>query len=181
MLDGKKISVVNVKNEHFSPGEFCEASETSRLKKCKVQLTVDKELIHGLTESEFPVLQLKKVDSQTMEKLGVFGKIMQVDGLDDFSDDDDNDDNDVEDEEDEDDDDDDVDPDGDDDDDEGAEEEPLGTEDVISDDDASELFETDNVVVCQYDKISRTRNKWKFNLKDGIMNLNGKDYVFRPL
>ena len=22
------------------------------------------------------------------------------------------------------------------------------------------------------------RNKWKFNLKDGIMNLNGKDYVF---
>ena len=23
-----------------------------------------------------------------------------------------------------------------------------------------------------------SRNKWKFNLKDGIMNLNGKDYVF---
>ena len=37
------------------------------------------------------------------------------------------------------------------------EEEPLGSEDDISDEDASELYETDNVVVCQYDKISRTR------------------------
>merc|ERR1719350_292958 len=48
-----------------------------------------------------------------------------------------------------------------------------------SDEDASDLFETDNVVVCQYDKITRARNKWKFHLKDGIMNLNGKDYVFQ--
>ena len=29
----------------------------------------------------------------------------------------------------------------------------------------SDLFETDNVVVCQYDKITRARNKWKFHLK----------------
>ena len=36
-----------------------------------------------------------------------------------------------------------------------------------------------NVVVCQWDKIGRARNKWKFHLKDGIMNLNGKDYVFQ--
>ena len=59
------------------------------------------------------------------------------------------------------------------------------------------------MVVCQYDKITRARNKWKFHLKvlltqltliqcvlitsmkfkilpqDGIMNLNGKDYVFQ--
>jgi len=28
-------------------------------------------------------------------------------------------------------------------------------------------------------QITRTRNKWKFHLKDGIMNLNGKDYVFQ--
>ena len=29
-----------------------------------------------------------------------------------------------------------------------------------------------------YLQINRNKNKWKFHLKDGIMNLNGKDYVF---
>ncbi|XP_013788574.1 transcription initiation factor IIA subunit 1-like isoform X2 [Limulus polyphemus] len=59
------------------------------------------------------------------------------------------------------------------------EDEPLNSEDDVSDEDPSELFETDNVVVCQFDKISRSRNRWKFHLKDGIMNLSGKDYVFQ--
>lgn len=36
----------------------------------------------------------------------------------------------------------------------GAEEEPLNSEDDVSDEDAADLFETDNVVVCQYDKVS---------------------------
>ena len=27
-------------------------------------------------------------------------------------------------------------------------------------------------------QITRSRNKWKFYLKDGIMNLSGKDFVF---
>merc|ERR1711920_487546 len=62
---------------------------------------------------------------------------------------------------------------------EGAEDDPLGSGDDISEGDPSDLFNTENVVVCQYDKITRTRNKWKFHLKDGIMNLNGKDYVFQ--
>ena len=35
-----------------------------------------------------------------------------------------------------------------------------------------ELFDTSNVVVCQYDRISKARNKWKFNLKNGVRNLN---------
>ncbi|XP_058055463.1 transcription initiation factor IIA subunit 1 isoform X2 [Anopheles bellator] len=61
----------------------------------------------------------------------------------------------------------------------GAEEEPLNSEDDVTDEDASDLFETDNVVVCQYDKITRSRNKWKFYLKDGIMHINGKDFVFQ--
>lgn len=61
----------------------------------------------------------------------------------------------------------------------GEEEEPLNSEDDVSDEDPSELFDTDNVVVCQYDKITRSRNKWKFTLKDGIMNLQGRDYVFQ--
>merc|ERR1712071_601565 len=47
------------------------------------------------------------------------------------------------------------------------------------DDDPGVLFETENVVVCQYDKITRSRNRWKFHLKDGIMNINGRDYVFQ--
>merc|ERR1719481_209975 len=97
---------------------------------------------------------------------------IQVDGLVDSCDDEDpdvddeggNDDND------------DTDPDSDE---EGIEEEPLGSEDDIPDEDANELFETHNVMVCQYEKVTRARNKWKFHLKDGIMNLNGRDYVFQ--
>ncbi|XP_077443253.1 transcription initiation factor IIA subunit 1 [Stigmatopora argus] len=59
-----------------------------------------------------------------------------------------------------------------------VEEEPLNSEDDVSDGEDQELFDTENVVVCQYDKIHRSKNKWKFHLKDGIMNLNGRDYVF---
>lgn len=34
------------------------------------------------------------------------------------------------------------------------------------------------VKVC-YFQITRSRNRWKFHLKDGIMNLNGEDFVFQ--
>ncbi|CAG4950414.1 transcription initiation factor IIA subunit 1 [Colias croceus] len=61
----------------------------------------------------------------------------------------------------------------------GAEEEPLNSGDDVSDEEPGDMFDTDNVVVCQYDKITRTRNKWKFYFKDGIMNLSGKDFVFQ--
>jgi transcription initiation factor TFIIA large subunit len=36
-----------------------------------------------------------------------------------------------------------------------AEEEPLNSEDDVTDEDAADLFETDNVVVCQYDKVRK--------------------------
>lgn len=36
----------------------------------------------------------------------------------------------------------------------GAEEEPLNSEDDVTDEDAADLFETENVVVCQYDKVN---------------------------
>jgi len=64
---------------------------------------------------------------------------------------------------------------------EGQDEEPLNSGDDVSDNEDSndKLYEIDNVVVCQYDKITRSRNKWKFHLKDGIMNLNGTDFVFQ--
>ncbi|PRD34426.1 UNVERIFIED_CONTAM: Transcription initiation factor IIA subunit 1 [Trichonephila clavipes] len=97
-------------------------------------------------------------------------------------------------------------------------EEPLNSDDDVSEDDPSDLFDTENVVVCQYDKqffqlkpycrgvcapgkprnsgdlelryleipgivvqkeITRSKNRWKFHLKDGIMNLQGKDFVFQ--
>ena len=97
-------------------------------------------------------------------KLKKLRPIPQVDGPADSSDDEDGVEDDEDGDDDDDDDDDDNDPDGDEED-EGVEEEPLGSEDDISDEDASDLFDTENVVVCQYDKITRARNKWKFHLK----------------
>lgn len=136
----------------------------------------EKEMIVRGTSDQAPVVasSVSKVKKKTHKK----PKMIQVDGPADSSDEEDAVDDDDDGDDDDDDDDDDIDPDGDEDD-EGVEEEPLGSEDDISDEDASDLFETDNVVVCQYDKITRARNKWKFHLKDGIMNLNGKDYVFQ--
>lgn len=61
----------------------------------------------------------------------------------------------------------------------GADDEPLNSGDDVSDEEPGDMFDTDNVVVCQYDKITRSRNRWKFYLKDGIMNLAGKDFVFQ--
>lgn len=99
--------------------------------------------------------------------------LLQFDGADDTSsedDDDDDDDNDDDENDENRNDDDEI---------QGEEEEPLNSEDDVSDEDPTDLFDTDNVVVCQYDKINRNKNKWKFYLKDGIMNLNGRDFVFQ--
>uniref|UniRef100_A0A4X1SD47 General transcription factor IIA subunit 1 like n=1 Tax=Sus scrofa TaxID=9823 RepID=A0A4X1SD47_PIG len=59
-----------------------------------------------------------------------------------------------------------------------VEEDPLDSGDDVSEQDVPDLFDTDNVIVCQYDKIHRSKNKWKFYLKDGVMCFGGKDYVF---
>lgn len=34
------------------------------------------------------------------------------------------------------------------------------------------------LISSSYLKITRIKNKWKFHLKDGIMNINGRDYLF---
>ena len=47
----------------------------------------------------------------------------------------------------------------------GVEMAPPGSADDVSDEEACDLFDTENVVVCQYDKISRARNRWKLQLK----------------
>jgi transcription initiation factor TFIIA large subunit len=63
-----------------------------------------------------------------------------------------------------------------------VEEEPLNSEDDVSDEEGQELFDTENVVVCQYDKIHRSKNKWKFHLKDDIMILMEEIIYFpKPL
>ncbi|XP_037663109.1 LOW QUALITY PROTEIN: stonin-1 [Choloepus didactylus] len=59
-----------------------------------------------------------------------------------------------------------------------VEEDPLNSGDDVSEQDVPDLFDTDNVIVCQYEKIHRSKNKWKFYLKDGVMCFGGRDYVF---
>ncbi|CAL1289330.1 unnamed protein product [Larinioides sclopetarius] len=108
---------------------------------------------------------------QSQAQTGVVG---QIDGTNDTSDDEDDDDF-----QDNDDDRDDNDDEANEDDIGEEDEEPLNSDDDVSEDDPSDLFDTENVVVCQYDKITRSKNRWKFHLKDGIMNLQGKDFVFQ--
>nr|XP_055026614.1 TFIIA-alpha and beta-like factor [Misgurnus anguillicaudatus] len=61
---------------------------------------------------------------------------------------------------------------------EEEEEDPLNSGDDVSEQDIPEIFDTENIIVCQYDKIHRSKNRWKFYLKDGVMCYGGKDYVF---
>ena len=86
---------------------------------------------------------------------------------------------------------------------------PLNSGDDVIEQDIPDLFDTDNIIVCQYDKvrtfcfsdghylpliktvyktilyfffswlqIHRSKNRWKFHLKDGVMCYGGRDYVF---
>jgi hypothetical protein len=54
--------------------------------------------------------------------------------------------------------------------------EELGSD--LDDEEDDEEPDTDDFVLCQYEKVTRVKNKRKANLKDGIMHINGKDYVF---
>ncbi|KAF4621485.1 hypothetical protein D9613_000319 [Agrocybe pediades] len=45
------------------------------------------------------------------------------------------------------------------------------------DDEEGGAGETD-IVFCTYDKVARVKNKWKCVLKDGMIHVNGKDYLF---
>lgn len=61
---------------------------------------------------------------------------------------------------------------------ERLEESDLDSEDDDDDEEPGNSDAVDNVVVCQYEKVSRTRNRWKFHLKSGMCSLNSKEYVF---
>jgi transcription initiation factor TFIIA large subunit len=71
--------------------------------------------------------------------------------------------------------------------------EPLNSEDdEDSDEGGDTLFETSDIVICQFEKVrpctefvqmsvmqvTRTRNRWKFVLKDGLIEVNNVDRVF---
>ncbi|PRQ30936.1 putative transcription factor IIA, alpha/beta subunit [Rosa chinensis] len=37
---------------------------------------------------------------------------------------------------------------------------------------------TQNLVLAQFEKVKRTKSKWKCTLKDGIMHMNNRDILF---
>ncbi|KAK4672613.1 transcription factor IIA subunit alpha [Podospora pseudopauciseta] len=50
-----------------------------------------------------------------------------------------------------------------------------------SDDNKEDEDEDDDMghmMLCMYDKVQRVKNKWKCTLKDGVLTVNGKEYVF---
>ncbi|KAG5518796.1 hypothetical protein PMAC_002767 [Pneumocystis sp. 'macacae'] len=54
----------------------------------------------------------------------------------------------------------------------------LDSEPNSNPEDAPENDDNGQLVLCLYDKVQRTKNKWKCVLKDGIIGMGGKDYLF---
>ncbi|EGG21004.1 transcription factor IIA [Cavenderia fasciculata] len=50
--------------------------------------------------------------------------------------------------------------------------------DLDDDEEDDQGQEIEHFVLCQYEKVSRIKNKRKCVLKDGVMHLNGRDYLF---
>ncbi|XAR58956.1 hypothetical protein NMG60_11014550 [Bertholletia excelsa] len=59
--------------------------------------------------------------------------------------------------------------------------EPLNEDDDdddLDDVDQGEHLNTKDLVLAQFDKVTRTKSRWKCTLKDGIMRINNKDFLF---
>lgn len=67
---------------------------------------------------------------------------------------------------------------GDDEDDEDAINSDLDDPDEDRDDDEVDDEGLGHIMLCMYDKVQRVKNKWKCTLKDGVLTVNGKEYVF---
>ncbi|KAJ3154933.1 hypothetical protein HDU86_004452 [Geranomyces michiganensis] len=50
--------------------------------------------------------------------------------------------------------------------------------DLDDDDSEDGTYDPQHLILCQYEKVNRVKNKWKCALKDGIITVNGRDYVF---
>ncbi|XP_024028085.1 transcription initiation factor IIA large subunit [Morus notabilis] len=51
-------------------------------------------------------------------------------------------------------------------------------DDELDDIDQGEELNTQHLVLAQFDKVTRTKSRWKCTLKDGIMRINNKDILF---
>ncbi|KAL2328780.1 hypothetical protein Fmac_022207 [Flemingia macrophylla] len=65
-------------------------------------------------------------------------------------------------------------------DDDDDDEPPLNEndDDDLDDLDQGEDQNTQHLVLAQFDKVTRTKSRWKCTLKDGIMHINNKDILF---
>ncbi|KAF6837764.1 transcription factor IIA [Colletotrichum plurivorum] len=54
----------------------------------------------------------------------------------------------------------------------------LDDPDEDKDDDEVDDEGLGHIMLCMYDKVQRVKNKWKCILKDGVLTVNGKEYVF---
>lgn len=112
------------------------------------EIEIELDLPEAGCSASTPGLTLQKFKCNKRHKRN--SKMVQTDGAQDTSDDDDDA---SEDDEGSDEGDDDKDEDEQEMDEGGPEEEPLNSEDDVTDEDPSDLFDTENVVVCQYDKV----------------------------
>ncbi|KAI9744619.1 MAG: transcription factor IIA subunit alpha [Claussenomyces sp. TS43310] len=51
-------------------------------------------------------------------------------------------------------------------------------DDGLNDDDDDDDSMGGHLMLCMYDKVQRVKNKWKCVMKDGVLTVNGKEYVF---
>ncbi|KAL3611183.1 hypothetical protein D5086_002203 [Populus alba] len=60
--------------------------------------------------------------------------------------------------------------------------EPLNEDDDDDEDldgvEQGEELNTQHLILAQFDKVTRTKNKWKCTLKDGVMHINNRDILF---
>eukprot|EP00041_Stephanoeca_diplocostata_P012077 m.201261 g.201261 ORF g.201261 m.201261 type:complete len:255 (+) comp18799_c0_seq1:366-1130(+) len=67
----------------------------------------------------------------------------------------------------------------------GEEDDALGSSDdgfnSDDDEDADEEDEDENFMICQFEKVNRTKNRYRCQLKNAIMQINGTDYMFRKV
>lgn len=57
----------------------------------------------------------------------------------------------------------------------------LGSDLDDESDAVDEDEEIDDLLLCLYEKVNRTRNKWKCNFKSGIAHIGGHDFAFSKL
>ncbi|KAL2916730.1 transcription factor IIA subunit alpha [Polyrhizophydium stewartii] len=54
----------------------------------------------------------------------------------------------------------------------------IGGSELDDDESGDEANEAKHLALCQFEKVQRIKNKWKCVLKDGVINVNDKDYLF---